>query len=152
MLKNVDVKLLIVGEFWKDKFCYLERIKKLSIEDNVRIIDKYVPNEEVNLYFAACDIAVLPYTSATGSGVVQLAFGCERPVVTTRVGSLSEVVIHGKTGYLIDPGDTQSIAESVIDYFSNSKEKEFVSNIKMFKENFSWQKMRENIEALADGK
>lgn len=148
ILKHINLTLLIVGEFWKDKSNYVEQIKRLTIEDKVKIIDKYVPNEEVGLYFAACDVVVVPYISATGSGIVQLAFGCEKPVITTRVGSLSEVVKHGKTGYLIKPSDTGSIVNAVFDFYRQEKEKEFVGNIKNESARFSWEKLVKAIENL----
>lgn len=149
ILRKLDVTLLVAGEFWKNKEVYLAQINRLGIQEKIKIIDKYIPNEEVGLYFAVSDLVVLPYISATGSGIVQLAFGCGRPVVTTKVGSLGEVVSEGKTGYLVDPQDSQSIADSVIDYFSKNKEHEFIQNIEDSRERFSWKGMRVKIEELA---
>ena len=73
VLENMDVTLLVVGEFWDDKNSYLELINVLGIEKNVLIIDKYIPNEEVGLYFSAADIVVLPYISASQSGIIEHA-------------------------------------------------------------------------------
>jgi glycosyltransferase involved in cell wall biosynthesis len=152
IIKEIDVKLMIVGEFWNDKKKYMDLISDMSLKDNVHVIDKYVPNEEVSKYFNASNLVVLPYTSATGSGIVQLAFGCGRPVVTTTVGSLREVVDDGKTGYLVEPMNPNAIAQAVKKYFIFNKEEPFKENIKEQRERFSWKKMRENIEALYYGK
>jgi len=146
--KHVDVNLLIVGEFWKGDEEYREEIKNLGVEANIKIINKYVPNEEVGLYFAASDVVVLPYVSVTGSGIVQTAFGCNKPVITTTVGCLREVVAHGKTGYLVPPRSPHAIADAVISFYRNGKGDQFVNNIVQHKERFSWDRMMETIESF----
>lgn len=148
ILKEIEVKFYIVGEFWKHKDKYTRLIHELNMEKQVVIIDKYVANEEVALYFSACDVVVLPYISATGSGIVQVAFGFERPVVATRVGCLPEVVTEGKTGYLVEPKDPEAIARAVIDYYQKGREAEFAANIKSQKDRFSWQRLAETIESF----
>ncbi len=150
ILEHLEINLLVVGEFWKDKGRYLEQINKLGLRNRIKIIDKYIPNEEVNKYFAASDVVVLPYTSATGSGIVQTALGCERPVITTRVGSLNDVIKNGKTGYLVEPKDSKSLADAVVNFYSSDREKEFVESIKKDCDEFSWKKMRQKIEVLVN--
>jgi glycosyltransferase involved in cell wall biosynthesis len=150
ILKETEVKFYIVGEFWKHKQKYTRLIYELNIEKQVVVIDRYVPNEEVELYFAACDVVVLPYISATGSGIVQVAFGFERPVIATTVGSLGETVVDGKTGYLISPKDSEAIAEAVIKYYNEQKEDEFKDNIKSSQDKYSWQKIVEVIESFTE--
>jgi len=120
----------------------------LGIGKHIKIIDEYVPNEQVSKYFAACDIAVLPYTSSTGSGIVQTAFGCVKPVITTRVGSLSDVVKNGETGYLVEPENVGELAQAVIKFYKADKGEEFSRNIVKFKDEFSWERMRQTIEHL----
>ena len=78
-----QVRLMIAGEFWENKQSYLKLITQLGIGDLVLIEDRYIPNEEVPLYFSAADLLVAPYHTMTGSGVVQLAVGFDLPVVTT---------------------------------------------------------------------
>ena len=82
-----NVHLLVVGEFWHEKQAYLDQIRQLGVADRVTVVDRYVPNEEVPLYFAAADVVTLPYVHATQSGVVQLAYGFGGPVITTHVGA-----------------------------------------------------------------
>lgn len=148
VLKRVELTLLIAGEFWGDENRYLAQIERLGIKDRVKIIDRYIPNEEINLYFAASDVVVVPYSAATGSGIVQVAFGCERPVITTKVGSLGEVVQDGRTGYLVEPNNAKSLAQAIVNFYIFGKEDEFAHNIKTAKREFSWAKMRQQIEAL----
>ena len=83
-LKNV--KLMVVGSFADDKSVYMQLINDMHIEDYVDIKDGYTLDGEVEKYFAACDVVVLPYESATQSGIVQIAYGFEKPVIVTNVG------------------------------------------------------------------
>jgi glycosyltransferase involved in cell wall biosynthesis len=151
VLSQVKVTVLVVGEFWKDKEEYLHLIERLGIEDNVVIIDQYVPNEEVQDYFIAADLVVQPYVSATGSGIVQTAFAFNKPVVATEVGSLPEIIEDGITGYLVPPEDPKELARAVVEFFVERKSKEFAKNIEKAKYRFSWDRMVDCIEELAFG-
>ena len=148
VLKAVKVKLLIAGEFWDDKQNYIDLISKLDINANVKIIDEYIPNEEIPSYFYASDIVILPYTSVTGSGLVQLAYGFNKPVVVSNIGALSQIVIDKKTGFLVKPEDSQGIADSIIDYYHNYNEDEVAENIKKENYRFSWDLLVNKIESF----
>ena len=142
-------KLLIVGDIIEsEKDDYLLRIKQTGCEDNIVLVSDYVSDKEVENYFSACDIVVLPYESATQSGIVQIAYGFTKPVIVTDVGGLSEVVIDGKTGYVIPPFDYESIASAVIDFFKSSDIESFEENIKAEEYKFSWDRMSEIINHL----
>ena len=78
------VTLLIAGEFWESKERLLRRVKELGLEAQVRIEDRYIPNEEVGIFFSAADAVLVPYTRITGSGVMQLAKGFGVPVITAQ--------------------------------------------------------------------
>ena len=143
-----DVCLIIAGEFWQDGEKYLTRIEDLKLADNVMIFNKYIPNEEVGIYFSAADVVVLPYISGTGSGIVQIAFGFDKPVIATSVGCLPEVVDDGKTGYLVEPMDSKAIADAVASFYKEGREAAFVNNITKEKEKFSWDRMVETIESF----
>jgi glycosyltransferase involved in cell wall biosynthesis len=149
VLSQVKVTVLVLGEFWKDKDEYLHMIKGLGLEDNIVIIDQYVPNEEVQDYFSAADLVVQPYVSATGSGIVQTAFAFNKPVVATEVGSLPEIIEEGKTGYLVPPKATKELARAIVTFFAERKGVEFSENIEQVKYKFSWDRMVDCIEELA---
>ena len=83
---NPKAKLLIVGEFYDDPQDYFDLVKKLNIEDKVKVINQFVPNEEVAKYYQASDIVILPYRSATQSGILNVAYGFSKPVIVTNVG------------------------------------------------------------------
>jgi len=143
-----DARLLIVGDFGEDKQNYLELIAENRVETVIDIYDGYIPDREVEKYFAACDLVVLPYESATQSGIVQIAYGFEKPVIVTDVGGLPDVVTDGKTGYVVSAKKPEKLAEAVIRYYENEMEEEFVNGVKEEAYRFSWDRMVETIEKI----
>jgi glycosyltransferase involved in cell wall biosynthesis len=109
--------LVVAGEFWDDKRPYLEMIDRLGIGHLVVIEDRYIPNEEVGLYFSAADVLVAPYRHATGSGAVQMARGFGVPVITTLVGEMSKVIADEAAGMLVPPGDSEALSQAIVRYF-----------------------------------
>jgi glycosyltransferase involved in cell wall biosynthesis len=148
VLKQKEVRLLIVGELWGSKAETDNQIAQLGLGKRVRMIDRYVPNEEVELYFAAADLVVLPYESATGSGVLQIAMGLGRPAVVTSVSGLAEIVVHGETGLVVPPCDPAALAAAIVQYFEEELESKFVKNIRRSQGRFSWDMMVDAIENL----
>jgi len=146
-----DVCLVVAGEFWESREKYLQRIDELRIEENVTIVDGYIPNEDVMTYFSAADIIVLPYVSGTGSGIVQIAFGFGKPVIAAAVGGLPDVVVDGKTGYLIEPANSEKIADAVIAFYRHKMERKMIRNILDDKDKFSWSRLVHAIENSAQG-
>lgn len=147
VLKKIPTaRLLIVGEFWEDKEKYLNEIKRLNIRDRVIIIDKYIPNEEVGVYFSAADVVVLPYISASQSAVVQTAYAFNKPVITTNVGGLPDVVENDKTGIIVEAKNSERLAEAIISYFEQDKEKKLKRIIQKTKWKFSWERLIGIIE------
>lgn len=110
------VRLLVVGSFGDDKGSYMQILEEQKITDCVEVIDGYTPDNEVEKYFAASNLVVLPYESATQSGIVQIAYGFEKPVIVTNVGGLPDVVEDGKTGYVVEPKNPKAIAEAIEKY------------------------------------
>ena len=113
LLKNEDVYLSVVGEIWDGEEEIINFIKKHEISNNVEINARYVSEAEAADYFSRCDIVVLPYYNATGSGVIPVAYHYKKPVIATRVGGLSEVVWDGQTGALVNSGSDEEIANVV---------------------------------------
>lgn len=149
ILKHMEsIKCLIVGDFGTDRDAYMDLIQKTGCGDSIAITEGYIPDKEVEKYFAACDLVALPYESATQSGIVQIAYGFERPVVATEVGGLPDVVTNGKTGYLVPPKDSGKLAEAIVKYFSENREAEFQENIKKEAYKYSWERMTEVVEEL----
>lgn len=142
------VRLLVVGSFGDDKGSYMQILEEQKITDCVEVIDGYTPDNEVEKYFAASNLVVLPYESATQSGIVQIAYGFEKPVIVTNVGGLPDVVEDGKTGYVVEPKNPKAIAEAIEKYFIQNKETEFVRNVREEAYRFDWGRMVENIERL----
>lgn len=143
-----DVKLYVVGDFGPDKSEYIDMISEKKLENNIVIKDGYVPDEEVEKYFAMADICVCPYESATQSGIVQIAFGFDMPVLVTNVGGLPEVVTNNKTGYVVEAERSDEIASALLDFYGNNRYQEFSNNVKNESDRFSWDRMSECIENL----
>lgn len=146
VVEKMSATLLVVGEFWNDKQDYIDIVEKNNLTSNVIFIDNYIPNEEVGDYFSAADLVVQPYKSATGSGITQIAFGFNKPVIATKVGELTEIIDDGKTGYLVPPESPEKLAEAIIRYFQNDRPENFIRHIEKENYKFSWDRMIDAIE------
>lgn len=139
-----DTKLIVAGEFYTAPEPYREQIKKLRIEDSVIIMDRFISDDEVKYLFSISDMIVQPYKSATQSGVTQIAYHFDTPMIVTRVGGLSEIVINNKTGFVTDV-DMEDVSVAIEKLFDTDIQTEFKSNISSYKSFFSWEKMCETI-------
>jgi D-inositol-3-phosphate glycosyltransferase len=139
-----NLKLIIAGEFYEDDKPYLQLIEKHGLEKDIVFYSHFIRDEEVPVFFSAADIIVQPYKSATQSGVTQIAFHYEKPMLVTDVGGLREIVADGKCGYVVEP-DSQAIASALDDYFSNNRLESFTQCVKDEKAKFSWDKMTRTI-------
>ncbi len=136
--KELDATLFVVGEFYEDRAKYETMIAALGIGDRVRVVDRYVPDDEVGVYFSAADLVVLPYRSATASGIAQTAFAFERPVLVTSVGGLPDVVHDGVTGYVVPPEDPEALAVAMRRFFAGSDAPKMAAAIRAEAARFSW--------------
>lgn len=143
-LRNMKLRLIIAGEFYEDPSPYMELIRKNNLENEIILFDRFINDSEVNFFFSAADLVVQPYKSATQSGVTQIAYHFEKPMLVTNVGGLKEIVPHGQCGYVVntDPGE---IADSIYDFFEKDRNVTFVTNIKREKEKYSWSKMTGSV-------
>jgi glycosyltransferase involved in cell wall biosynthesis len=142
------IKLIVAGEFYADETKYLDLIKELNLEDDVILRTSYISNKEVQYYFNSADIVAQPYKSATQSGVTQIGYHFNKPMLVTNVGGLAEIVPHMKVGYVVEP-NADEIAKGLIDFFENKRLEVFTMNILKEKERFSWDKMTNSIYELA---
>ena len=149
-VERLEARLLVVGEFYGSKAPYLSQIARLGIGSHVRIVDHYVPNEAVEAYFLACDVVVLPYLSATQSGITQIAFGFDKPVIVTHVGGLPDVVDDGVTGYVVPPNEPKPLAEAIVTFFDKEMAAPMAKAIRDTKGRFSWQRCREILIEMVD--
>ncbi len=147
---NPDAKLLIVGEFYDSSDKYYKQIESLGIKDNVKVVQEFVPNEDVGKYYSVADLVVLPYLSATQSGVLNIAYGFGKPVVVTDVGGLAEDVEEGSTGYIIKPGSPEEIANIVNKFFSERSRIDFESNINRKLEDNLFNKFPELVSGIME--
>jgi len=143
-LKDKHLALLIAGEFYEDDKPYKEQIARPGIEKNVILFDRFINDNEVQVFFSAADLVVQPYRSATQSGVTQICYHFEKPMVVTDVGGLKEIVPDGKCGYVVKP-DPAEIAGAISDFFENNREEFFSGNIRNEKARFGWDRMSRSV-------
>ncbi len=146
-LRDGSVKLIVAGEFYDDEKEYLDIIKKNKLEDSIIMINKFIPDDEVVNYFCAADIIVQPYRNATQSGVTQIAYHFDKPMLVTDVGGLKEIVPHNKVGYVVPP-EADEVANALIDFYQNNRATDFINGVKEEKKKYSWQKMVDTINTL----
>ena len=147
--EKLDVTLIIAGEFYDSKEPYQKQIEALGLGNSVKLLDRYIPDNEVGLYYAAADVVALPYLSATQSGIVQICYHFNKPVIATDVGGLPEVVRDGMTGFVIPAGDAAAFAGAILRYFEGNHEAAFSRHVAEAKKMFSWDRMAEAIEKCA---
>lgn len=145
--RDKKIKLLVAGEFYSDSKPYLDLIEQLGIANDVELKTEFIADEEVGYYFGASDIVALPYKTATQSGVTQIGFHFEKPMLVTDVGGLGEIIPHKKIGYVAQP-EPQSIAHHLIDFFSSDILNTFEQNIIEEKKKYAWELMYNNIISL----
>ena len=147
-MAEMNIKLIVAGEFYGDPKPYLDTISRLGIEDRVVLHTDFIPDSKVNIYFRACDIVAQPYKSATQSGVTQIAYHFEKPMIVTNVGGLAEIVPDGKVGYVVEP-DSRQIADAIVRYYNEKKEDIFIEGVRSEKSKYSWSNMTQAIRNVA---
>jgi D-inositol-3-phosphate glycosyltransferase len=135
--KEKNTKLIIAGEFYEDAQPYLDLIKELDLSNWVELRTDFIPNAEVGKYFSASDMVVQTYTSATQSGVTQIAYYYDKPMLVTNVGGLAELVPDGKVGYVCGQ-DEAEIANAIQDFYAQNREATFRAGVAEEKQKFTW--------------
>jgi glycosyltransferase involved in cell wall biosynthesis len=138
VLATRAVTLVVAGEFYEPIEPLLARIAELDLGNAVRVLDRYVPDEEVGDLVAAADCVVLPYRSATQSGVVLVAYAGGCPVISTAVGGLPEVVEEGVTGHLVPPGNPAALADAILAFYARGGRAAYEPAVHEAAKRFSW--------------
>jgi glycosyltransferase involved in cell wall biosynthesis len=145
--RQLKVKLLVAGEFYCDQTPYKEIIARHHLEDQVILSNDFIPDSQVLNYFCASDLVAQPYKSATQSGVTQIAYHFNKPMIITDVGGLAEFVPNEKVGYVVQP-EPSGIAKAIIRFYREDKESEFSANAAQEKLKYSWNTMITAIDKL----
>ncbi|WP_073086247.1 glycosyltransferase [Chitinophaga jiangningensis] len=148
-MKQLDVHAIVAGEFYEDATPYQQLLQELHLGDRVLMHTDFIPNEAVKNYFCAADLVVQPYKSATQSGISQIAYHFDKPMVVTNVGGLTEMVPNGVVGFQAEP-EPASIAAAIEKYFTENREADMVAALQQEKLKYSWHRLATEIHKLAD--
>lgn len=148
-LRALPVQLIVAGEFYENEKVYTDLIESLSLKDKIVLRTDFIPDAEVANYFGAVDMVVQPYKSATQSGVTQIGYHFEKPMLVTDVGGLKEIVPHDKVGYVMPPNE-KAIADAIVNFYGQKREAEFVANTKEEKKKYLWSRMTSTVMSLVD--
>lgn len=142
-----NLRLLVAGEFYEDEQKYREQIVRLGIEDRVIVRNEFIADGDLRKYFGAASLVAQPYKSATQSGVTQVAFHFEKPMLVTNVGGLGEIVHDRKMGYAV-PVEAHAIAEAIADYYNNNRQEAYTAYLQGEKSKYGWDKLTEKFYNL----
>ena len=146
--KDSDIKLLIAGECYEDKARYYDLINKSKYKDQIMWVEDFIPDSEISKYFSASDIVVLPYRSASQSGIIPLAYHYNKPVITSNIESLMEVVQQNKTGYIFENGNVADLSAKILNFSNDYNSESHDQDIEDYKVSFSWNFFISGIEDL----
>lgn len=147
-IQDLGVRLIIAGEYYDKPEEYQAIIKKLNLESALFQANDFIPDSEVNKYFSTCDMVVQTYKSATQSGVTQVAYYYNKPMLVTNVGGLAELVPHEKVGYVTEV-NVKQIADAIVDFYARKREAEFTENVKIERNRFTWDSMIDKLFEVA---
>lgn len=141
-VRRDGLKLIVAGEFYENKEKYEPMFEALG--DSVILHDRFIADEDVKYYFSAVDALVLPYKTATQSGVTQIAYNFCTPMIVTEVGGLPEIVPNDKVGYVCAPS-AEGVAEAIENLYKDDNLERFCQNIIQERKRFSWSAMCDKI-------
>lgn len=145
--REMPLKLIVAGEYYSDKEAYAAIIAQHGLGEHVIETNAFIADSQVKAYFSAADLVVQPYKSATQSGVTQIAYHFNTPMIVTDVGGLAELCPDGKVGYVVstNPAD---IADAMVRFYSEGKQEEFERNIAEEKKKYAWNVMTRCVMRL----
>jgi glycosyltransferase involved in cell wall biosynthesis len=147
--KDKKFKVVVAGEWYEDSRSYYEMIKKLNIGERLIMKDHFIPESQVATYFSAADVCVLPYRSATQSGITATALHFEVPLIVTNVGGLSEAVKGGELGYVVNEPDPIQLKVGIETYFENTNQNQYIDAIQREKKQNSWSNFAAQLMGFA---
>lgn len=142
---NEEYALVIGGEVYGSFDKYAQQIERLGMKDKISLHVRYISDDEVPLFFSSADVCVLPYRSATQSGITSIAYHFGLPMIATDTGGLKETILHDKTGLIVNDPDSNLIAQSIKRYFEQNKKSEFQNEIRLLKSKLSWSSLASAI-------
>lgn len=147
--QKFNLKLIVAGEFYEDEKPYMEKVEKLNLGSDILFYKDFIPDSEVHLYFSAADVTVQPYKDATQSGVTQVAYFYNKPMIVTNIGGLPELVSNNQAGFVIDK-NPEEIAKAIEKFYSENWADRMGSFVKDEKEKYSWEKMIASLWKAAE--
>lgn len=147
--EDLDVRLTVAGEFWDGEDATRKRIEELGAADRIELVSRYLSESDAAEYFGRAHAAVLPYRSATGSGVVAVAYHYDVPVLITRVGGLPDVVVDGETGVIVPPESPEALARGIERLAAADLESMSAAVHRHKTENMSWAGLSRAVLAAA---
>lgn len=148
-LRGKGVKLIVAGEFYGNAEFYERLEQELGLAEHIVWYKEFVPADKVRYFFAAADLVAQPYKSATQSGITQIAYHFERPMLVTDVGGLAEIVPHGKVGYVTKP-EVADIADALVDFVEHRSEADYREGILQEKAKYAWSNMTAALLEVAE--
>lgn len=137
-----DLKLIVAGEVYGKAAKYEHLIRELGLSEAVEARFHYITDDEIAEVFRQARVCVLPYKSATQSGVIATAYSFQMPVIASDVGGLSEYISEGDTGLLVPPNNPEALAAALIRFFEEEDLRARMSaSIPSYIEKFSWPKL-----------
>ncbi len=146
-IRERNIQLIVAGEYYGNESEYNALIDKLGIRDLLVLRTDYIPNDDVKYYFSAADLVAQPYRSATQSGISQLAYHFEKPMLATNVGGLPETVAHNQSGYIVEINET-AIADAIVDFYDRNRQADMTAWVAEAKKQYSWEHMVKKINDL----
>ena len=141
-VENSDLRLLVAGEFYNDKEQYRPLLDRLG--ERVVLHEGFVKDDDVRYYLSVADALILPYRTATQSGVTQIAYNFSVPMIVTRVGGLPEIVPDDRVGFVCEP-TAESIREEIERLYKDNALARFVENFPAERKRFSWATMCDKL-------
>ncbi len=148
-LRKYNVKLLVAGEFKDNIQMYIDKIREANVGEFLEMRTEYINNRDVNKYFSAADMVVQTYKKPKESGVTQMAYHFEKPMLVTNMEKLADIVPNGVVGYVVEP-NAKDIADAIVDFYENDRREDFERNVVLEKQKYSWVNLTKTIETLFD--